>query len=103
MKAAAAYARAKHACSVALRTIRPTLLFREIQAMSEFYIPSRLIATFARHYPDDLLTQFQTRRQHSRIEQGAIDARLYQWIEQNAHTYVQTLYDYYQSRKDEQA
>jgi len=100
MKAAASYARAKHACAVALRTIRPVLLFREIQAMSEFYIPSRLIATFARHYPGDLFNQFQTRRQHSRIEQGAIDARLYHWIAQNAQTYIQTLYDYYQSQKD---
>lgn len=100
MKAARAYAQAKEAVGFALRTIRPALMLREIQAISVFYSPGRLLSVLAAHYPDDLQVEWSQRASANRAYQGAIEQRCYAWIQANAHLYTKRLYHFYLDYKD---
>lgn len=99
MKAAAPYAKAKEAMGFALRSIRPALLLREIQAISMFYSPGRTLSVLLEYYSDDLKAEYYARRTANRAYQGAIEQRIYAWIEQNARLHADHLYQYYLNNK----
>lgn len=101
MKAAYHYANAVEAVGFALRTIRPSLLFREIQAVKEFYTPGRLLSVLVDHFPDDLKGEWAQRRFANRAYQGSIDQRIYNWIQTNAHLHADQLYSHYLDYKDQ--
>lgn len=100
MKAVAAYAKAKEAMGFALRALRPALLLREIQVISQFYTPGRLLSVMARYFPEDLHADYARRMQVSNAHQGAIEHRCYEWIQANAHLYAERFHVFYLDHKD---
>jgi len=99
MYAVREFAQAKQALSTALRLVEPKLLFREIQVISEFYVPSRLMAAFVKHYPEWLRQEYHIHKAVRGGGQRDMHKQCYNWIRLHAHEYPNEVYQFYLDNK----
>jgi len=99
MYAVREFAQAKQALSTALRLVEPKLLFRDIQVISEFYVPSRLMVALFGYYPNWLKQEYHLHKAVRGGGQRDMHKACYTWIRQHVHEYPNEVYQFYLDNK----
>lgn len=97
------YAMAMQKMSDSLRQIEPKLLFRDIQVITRFYVPSRVLGMFYPFYPVPLKNMYNDHI-HSPNPQLVLDVHCacYRWIEMHAMEYSAYIYQHWLDYRDQE-